>query len=625
MPQKMLLLFTLLILALASAAASQQTSSPAGGNMFATRSALAAASPSSGAAILGEPGREGLFRWAAGDQSARVSADPRQGVYIAPATDPKGMNGAWKRVMEHLVNVRWFGAVADAASGTTGADDYPAISAALDYLRLTSPIPAGEADFRPTGILYFPTGRYRVSKTIDITHTVRILGDSTGGNGGEATQLLFPANVDGIIVQRHNTFGAEGDGRKLPAHGSGEGSIIEGITVRADGDGARLASKACGFRLRARAELARCSAFYFAMDGFFVGASLDANTHPLGSSSLSKLDSCTAAGNGRHGFSFGGADGNAISVINFNAVLNGEYGYHDESFLGVHFFGGHSASNGQFGSGRYPTTSITYHNHAGSGRAGRWFVYHGRHEAASTTEPGTDDSVWVFKEPGGIDANYPQWVKGGAYVSGGSGCLAGGGSSHTGIYTEGGQGHLFIGRSAKARDGITGADNREFYGPGVYTKANLGAHEVHGAVRATKSTKGRTIESYIGGDVTDGQFAGFSDSAHPNHYYYRIGGGEVSLSRSNSPIYLITSPHSAAGYARFGRTGTVPDAFVAPRFALPNESGPSGAHRIQAYASAPPAGTNFGTREVRWNDGTNPAYEAVDYWIWKGGAWVARP
>src|SRR5689334_3592853 len=61
------------------------------------RAALAGAPGAKSSLVLGEPGREGIFTWAGGNQVALVTADPAQGVVVAPASDPTGASGVWVR------------------------------------------------------------------------------------------------------------------------------------------------------------------------------------------------------------------------------------------------------------------------------------------------------------------------------------------------------------------------------------------------------------------------------------------------------------------------------------------------------------------------------------------------
>lgn len=48
-------------------------------------------------------------------------------------------------------------------------------------------------------------------------------------------------------------------------------------------------------------------------------------------------------------------------------------------------------------------------------------------------------------------------------------------------------------------------------------------------------------------------------------------------------------------------------------------------HRLHRYGAAPPPATEGVDRDVVWNLGTDAAFAAVDFWIKRAGAWVARP
>ena len=54
---------------------------------------------------LSLPMRGGEFVWRSGDQSAKVTSDPFQGIWIAGAGDATGASGAWMR--------RYFGPIND--------------------------------------------------------------------------------------------------------------------------------------------------------------------------------------------------------------------------------------------------------------------------------------------------------------------------------------------------------------------------------------------------------------------------------------------------------------------------------------------------------------------------------
>lgn len=68
-------------------------------------------------AHVGQYDEAGPFSWLAGDQSAKVAADPEEGVYVAPSTDTTGASGAWIRINE--LKPSHFNAVNDAAVDST--------------------------------------------------------------------------------------------------------------------------------------------------------------------------------------------------------------------------------------------------------------------------------------------------------------------------------------------------------------------------------------------------------------------------------------------------------------------------------------------------------------------------
>jgi hypothetical protein len=125
-----------------------------------TREDLADAPPSSELFYLGEMWREGWFRWTPGNLSSVVLADPQQGIYVPPTSQPDGSAGAWKRVTEtDILQAQWFG-VYPAALGTPVAsvpDRATELQAALNL-----------AAFLGGGIVENPTGMIAVGTTLSI-------------------------------------------------------------------------------------------------------------------------------------------------------------------------------------------------------------------------------------------------------------------------------------------------------------------------------------------------------------------------------------------------------------------------------------------------------------------------
>lgn len=139
--------------------------------MIASRTALAAVDTTKTTSIyLKELGREGVFLWMTGDYSARITADPAQGIYVK-ATAIAATVGAWVRVFSGQVSVKWYGATGD---GTT--DDTTAISAAI----------------AATKSIYFPPGTYKTSSPLLIAAS----GYTIQGAGKNVTTIA-PAFASG--------------------------------------------------------------------------------------------------------------------------------------------------------------------------------------------------------------------------------------------------------------------------------------------------------------------------------------------------------------------------------------------------------------------------------------------
>lgn len=74
-------------------------------------------------AIISGTLRSGMFVWVSGDQSANVSADPSEGVWVAPGSATSGASGAWKRLYDKL-HPRFFGADPNVADNSTSLQNY---------------------------------------------------------------------------------------------------------------------------------------------------------------------------------------------------------------------------------------------------------------------------------------------------------------------------------------------------------------------------------------------------------------------------------------------------------------------------------------------------------------------
>jgi hypothetical protein len=67
-------------------------------------------------------GGSGFFRWVTGDQSANVTTDPGQGIWVAPTSASTGASGAWQRIFDgQTYDSRWFGVKSDNATNDNAA------------------------------------------------------------------------------------------------------------------------------------------------------------------------------------------------------------------------------------------------------------------------------------------------------------------------------------------------------------------------------------------------------------------------------------------------------------------------------------------------------------------------
>jgi hypothetical protein len=193
----------------------------------ATRTALAAVTGQAAGATryLTEFGREGALVWSSANFVTLLGAslatiDPRQGVYVAPASDPTGASGAWVRQFSGRFNVRWFG-----APGGDIVNDGPGILAAynLDYATRQ----AARIYTRAGRGIYAPAARYLLGTTsLVLKHTTFFKGDGGGGTYGDpATIFQWADGVTGVVGQFYNDLVGNAD----PAENNSGGSVLEGI------------------------------------------------------------------------------------------------------------------------------------------------------------------------------------------------------------------------------------------------------------------------------------------------------------------------------------------------------------------------------------------------------------
>lgn len=182
-------------------------------------------------------GGAGMFVWRAGNQSANVTLDPQQGIWIAPSSASTGSSGAWQRQYVGAIHVEWFGATG------SGADESSKVQAALNLV----PAAGGLVIIRP-GIKFNPksltfparcnmqyrldddlsspgpTGDLASSEWINFSANSSYPVDPTGGAVNERRMLapFHPAHIIDVRkdIAGHDAYLAPGQSRTNPARAS---------------------------------------------------------------------------------------------------------------------------------------------------------------------------------------------------------------------------------------------------------------------------------------------------------------------------------------------------------------------------------------------------------------------
>lgn len=378
----------------------------------ATRAELAAtANPVAGMTrYLVEAGREGMFVFTAGNLSALVTADPRQGVYVAPTSGPTGAAGAWVRQYDTALEVNWFGAVADNAT-----DDAPAINGTFRVAEaLAVPGYINPTIYRGAPSVHIAKGRYYCGAPLEPLATLRIYGD--GGLGwGAPTQLRFPAGIEGLRAQAYNTSGATTvDG---VVHFSGDALVVQDINF-IGGFAGGAEAEVHGCRPKRAIHLERCTFDGFEGDGLYCKTSFGGGGTTEGNTNVLRAINCAFL-NCRNGVYLEGADANAIYFDGCNYSYNRAWGLCDRSFLGNQHVGGHYDANARnawnTGAAGRPCSYVS--------QGGNWyFAIDGQEAWCSSHAPsGTtaDNQGWGYWSAGGPGPSIPAWFNGIAVRSGG--------------------------------------------------------------------------------------------------------------------------------------------------------------------------------------------------------------
>lgn len=266
-------------------------------------------------------------------------------------------------------------------AGTSTYDCYPAIMNAINSVTY------GTGFYISGPAVYFPSGVYRVSQTIQLKRSVHLWGDGSGLPSTSTATLLFGAGVTGFIIHRFNTIGA---GIESPPTTAGDASIISGLRLIGTA-GAADAFGGHGIWLRARAIVRDIYVQGFVGKGIQVVATAGGGPSVEGNANNFVIDVGRVQNCGSDGLFIDGADVNAGIVTALDCSSNAGWGIYDSSFLGNTFVGCHVDGNtlgsyktddpnarsvfvGCYSEGGWPASSIVFPSIVLGGLHGAGFI-----------------------------------------------------------------------------------------------------------------------------------------------------------------------------------------------------------------------------------------------------------
>jgi hypothetical protein len=380
-----------------------------------------------GYASVGDGG-DGLYR--------RVGTAPAHGLYVQSAD-----GAVWELVARSgAINVLQAG-----ADPTGVADSIQAFRACAAYAQYNPDVVESGGANGPTIIV--PHGKYYWSDTFEPRAGITMIGFKRGMDGNIGTIIQVAADKTGIILPKSDTIGAGKEDPDDPGTKGANGSFLQGFRLESLGG---TDPTKHGIQVRTPSiMLSHIEVLRFPGDGFNIRASVG-GTQPAdlyGNANLWRVEHCYAFDNQQNGFFISGSDANAGVAIGCNASNNGRWGFADKAFLTNVHIGHHAQGNGHAKAGENDAnseTSVVTHN------GDRWHVVPGQELAASTTEPGTDPSVWFqMTNIGNLAASlsFPAWQSGASYVSGGSYYFDQGAKLALGCYAEDDNAAAIVGQS----------------------------------------------------------------------------------------------------------------------------------------------------------------------------------
>lgn len=508
-----------------------------------------------------------------------------------------------------------FGAYGDFDPQTgTGTDDLPQWQIASGYLIFFGRT-GSHPFYRSLRPLKLGSRLYRFSNYIDLTEgSFTLIGPSRGAViGGRGSAFIFDAAAEsGIVVNAHNTAGVNG----LRAEGvSGGGSTLINIHLASRGNGSGASTwKQDGFRIKALTTLIDCSASHWSRNNLrIVATSLSGHGETEGNASGCQILNCDFIGAGASNVFIAGGDVNVIRFDGGNCLYGGEFGIECNSFLGVKFQSVHCSTNGvQQGPGWMTTPRKVSVVAASNGH--RYYVKRNQASNAGSFQPGVTSgwqNVWGYHSTGPAHALYPQWaatlnfVQGGPYRS----INLNEHSFFDSCYSEGDQAPADLAQRTLLLGGLQGAG---VVGEGFFGHVSQGQLVTANAITAANGP----VTTSLGADPATGSIWVFRhETLAPLNYSWAFDVDELRLRYANS-----SEPNLIA--LRIGTPSSpYPHKLILDGLVLGFGNG----RRTHSHSNGPPPASVGQNGDVCWNDQSNPAHVAVDYWYKKGGSWVARP
>ncbi len=180
---------------------------------------------------------------------------------------------------------------------------------------------------RPAGIVKLPIGKFVMTRSIIVSsYGTTLEGECSASPypNQAATELVFPENCDGIVIE----------GRPK---GQGERCMVKGICLTSRGG-----TTGVGIVVRgARAQIINCSANRFAGHGCWIAGSVAEGTN----CNLFAVSGSTFASNGGDGLRIEGNNSNVGTVVASSFEANGGWGGIEVGTLGSNWFSCHASGN----------------------------------------------------------------------------------------------------------------------------------------------------------------------------------------------------------------------------------------------------------------------------------------